>query len=190
MDEEQKKKREEKYRKRRKYALIVALLVLLIAILSFIYISVQEKKLEKYLLEKESGNNANNVDNAYGESGQNSGSVLPPPNPLDVIPKETVMMIVQNPDYPVPQEFNFEKREVVIEYISDCREIVNPNEKVSCLDAYFLNNIPHLKPMRENCTEENISCLDEYYLEASMYEQAYCNIISAELLKEECNAGQ
>jgi hypothetical protein len=162
----------------------------LLSIASFIYLFIWEEnnKPELPAVNIENNGEDNGKSDAEGTTGEKN-ILTETHNPLKEIPEDVVLLIVQNPDYSVPPNFNFSKRDVVFEYISSCENIIDLEKRVNCLDVYFLNNVPVLKPLLENCTEGDRMCLDTYYLEAAMYGgQAYCNMIITQSLKEECDA--
>jgi hypothetical protein len=181
-------KKESDKGKKKQFRIIFLSLLLFAALLLIYFLTLEEKDTNLPIPL------SSLISNTEGQTGKTTGNnEIPPvlPDPLKEIPRDIVLLIVENPDYSVPSEFNFSKREVVLDYIDSCKGVASTEGKVNCLDVYFLNNVPVLKPLLENCTAGDKSCLDTYYFEAAMYGgQAYCAMVTNESLKEECSAGE
>jgi hypothetical protein len=75
-----------------------------------------------------------------------------------------------------------------MEYLDECKDIENNEDKINCLDVYYSNNIRILSEKMEEC--ENGNC-DPYYFEAANYAgTVYCDSIESVEMRRECLGGE
>ncbi len=104
---------------------------------------------------------------------------------------KTIEDIITGKTDETPEELNMTYEEAVRKYVYNCHYMSEPQDRLSCIEAYYSNNDEDYVRQKEECekldADEKDGCLDEfYYRMAREKTDIFCEAIMDAGLKNEC----